>query len=71
MRCMLRFTHTPLNVTTNHYHPCLCGDLDIELHLFFHCSARAALLSVCNVFGKCGFGERFEHLAHAALLRLF
>lgn len=53
MRCMLRFTFSALNFT-NVYLLILCGDIETEPHLFFHCkchgSALAALLIVFVLF---------------------
>ena len=33
---MLRFVRNPLNITTNNYHICVCGDIETKSHLFLH-----------------------------------
>jgi len=74
IRCMLRFAHSPLNITKNNYPFCICGEMEIELHLFFHCNvhcaARTALHNkVHDILNETGFAERFERLGHTDLLR--
>ena len=76
IRCMLRFAHSPLNVTKNSYRVCICGEMETELHLFFHCNvhcaARTALHNkVHDVLNETGFAERFERLGHIDLSRLY
>jgi len=75
IRCMLRFAHSPLNITENNYRVCIRGEIEAELHLFFccnvHCAARKALHNkVPDILNETGF-ERFERLGHTDLLRLY
>jgi len=76
IRCMLRFAHSPLNITKNNNRVCICGKMETELHLFFHCNvhcaARTALHNkVHDILNETGFAERFERLDHTDLLRLY
>jgi len=41
IRQMLRFAHSQLNNTKKHYAPYVCGDVETELHRFFHCSVHS------------------------------
>ena len=75
IRCMLRFAHSPLNITKNNYRVCICGEMETELLLFFHCNvhcaARTALHNkVHDILNETGFAERFERLGHTDLLRV-
>ena len=76
IRCMLRFAHSPLNITKNNYRVCVCGEMETELLLFFHCNvhcaARTALHNkVHDILNETGFAERLERLGHTDLLRLY
>ena len=75
IRCLLSFAHSPLNITKNNYCVCMCGEMETELHLFFHCNvhceARTALHNKAQVIlNETSFAERFERLGHTDLLRL-
>ena len=75
IRSMLRFAHSPLNITKNNFSVCICGEMETELHLFFHCNvhcaARTALHNkVHDILNETGFAQQFEHLGHADLLCL-
>jgi len=64
----------PMNITKNNYRVCICGEMETELHLFFHCNvhcaARTALHNkVHDILNETGFAERFERLGHTDLLR--
>ena len=74
IRCMLR--PRPQNITENNHRVCACGDIETELHLFFHCNVHctawtALYKNVHDILTKSGFAERFERLGHIDLLRLF
>jgi len=76
IRCILRFGHSPLNITKNNHRVCVCGEMETELHLFFHCivhcAARTALHNnVHDILNETGFAERFERLGHTDFLRLY
>jgi len=76
IRCMLRFAHSPLNITKNNYCVCICGKMETELHLFFHCNVHCAVRTafhnkVHDVLNETVFDERFERLGHTDLLRLY
>jgi len=76
IRCMLRLAHSPLNITKNNYRVCICGEMETELHLFFHCNvhcaARTALHNKAHhILNETCFTERFERLGHTDLLRLY
>jgi len=76
IRCMLRFTHSPLNIAKNNYCVCICSEMETKLHLFFHCNvhcaARTALHNNAHdILNETGFAEQFEHLRHTDLLRLY
>jgi len=76
IRCLLSFAHSPLNMTKNNYRVCVCGEMEAELRLFFHCNvhcaARTALHNkVHDILNETGFAERFERLRHTDLLRLY
>jgi len=61
-----------LNITKNNYRVIVSGDIEIELHLFFHCSPRAAFCNnVREILDKCGLAGCFERLGHVDLMRLF
>jgi len=61
-----------LNITKNIYNVCVCTDIETQLHIFVHCTARAALyVNADEILTKCGLAERFERLGHVDLLRLF
>jgi len=71
---MLRFGHSPLNVTINNYRVCICGEMETELHLFFHCNvhctARTALLNKFHhILNETAFAERFERLDNGKISR--
>jgi len=75
IRCLLSFAHSPLNITKNNYCVCMCGEMETELRLFFHCNvhcaARTALHNKAQVIlNETSFAERFERLGHTDLLRL-
>jgi len=76
IRCMLRFAHSPLNIAKYNYRVCICGKMESELHLVFHCNvhcaARTALHNkVHDILNETGFAERFGRLGHTDLLRLY
>ena len=76
IRCMLRFAHSPLNMTKNNYRVCVCGEMETDLHLFFHCNVRFAARTALHnkahdILNETGFDERFERLGHTDLLRLY
>jgi len=73
---MLRFVHSPLNITKNNNRVCVCGEMGTELHLFFHCNihcaARTALHNKFHdILSESSFDEQFERLGHTDLLRLY
>jgi len=75
IRCMLRFAHSPY-LTKNNYRFCICGEMETELHLFFHCNVHCATRTalhnkVHDILNETGFAERFERLGHTDLLRLY
>jgi len=72
---MLRFAHSPY-LTKNSYRFCICGEMETELHLFFHCNVHCAIRTalhnkVHDILNETGFAERFERLGHTDLLRLY
>ena len=76
VRCMLRFAHSPVNITKNNYRVCTCGEMETELHLFFHCNFHCAAWTalhnkVHDIRNETGFDERFERLSHTDLLRWY
>jgi len=73
---MLRFAHSPLNITKNNYRVSVCGEMGTELHLFFHfnihCAARTALHNKFHdILNETGFDDIFQSLGHTDLLRLY
>ena len=75
-RCMLRFAHSSLNIIKNNYRVSICGEMETEWHLFFHCNAHCAARTalhnkVHDILNETGFDERFEHLVHTDLLPLY
>jgi len=73
---MLRFAHSPLNITKDYYRVSVCGGIDTKLHLFFHCNVQcAARTALCNkvhdTLNESGLAERFEHLGRTDVLRLY
>jgi len=75
IRCMLRFGHSPLNITKNNYRVCIC-EMETELHLFFHCNVHCAAGTALHnklhdILNETGFAERFERLGDTDLLRLY
>jgi len=76
IRCMLRFAHSPLNITKNNYRVCIWSEMENKLHVFFHCNVHCAEQTalhnkVHNILNETGFAERFERLGHTDLLRLY
>jgi len=71
IRCLLSFAHSPLNITKNNYRVCMCGEIETELHLFFHSNVHCAALhnKAQVILNETSFAERFERLGHTDLLR--
>jgi len=68
--------HSPLNFNKKSYRTCVCGDIETEIHLFFHCNfhdAARAILSnrVCNIVTDNKSTEFFDCLSIVELLRIF
>ena len=72
IRCFLSFAHSPLNITKFIYRVFVCGEMETELHLFFHCNVHCAALHSKGqvVLNETSFAERFERLGHTDSLRL-
>ena len=76
IRYMLRFAHSLVNISKNNYHYCICGEMETEVHPFFHCNVHCAAWTalhskVYDILNETSFAERFERLGHTNLLRLY
>ena len=76
VRCMLRLTHNPLNISKKFYRTCVCGDIETEIHHFFYCNFRDAARTihsnrVCNIVTDNKSPEIFDCLSNVELLRIF
>ena len=76
VRCMLRLTHSQLNINKKSYRTCVCGDIENEINLFYYCNfhdaAQAILFNrVYNIVTSNISPEFFDCLSNVELLRIF
>ena len=58
------------------YRTCVCGDIETEIHLFFHCNfmmshERSFAIGSCNIVTDNKSPELFDCLSNVELLRIF